>query len=136
MTPILLDTHAAVWATAGMLRPAVQKRIDAAARDGRLLLSPISAWEIGMLVGKGRLSLAVSTEAYVREMFALSGVVTAAISPTIAVEAAMLPQPMHADPADRILAATAIAYGASLMTRDRRLHAYARAAKTLRCIAC
>ncbi len=89
-----------------------------------------------MLVGKGRLSLAVSTEAYVREMFALSGVVTAAISPTIAVEAAMLPHPMHADPADRILAATAIAYGASLMTRDRRLHAYARAAKTLRCIAC
>ena len=89
-----------------------------------------------MLVGKGRLSLAVSTETYVREMFALPGLVTAAISPTIAVEAAMLPHPMHADPADRILAATAIAYGASLMTRDRRLHAYARAAKTLRCIAC
>ena len=104
MTPILLDTHAAVWATAGMLRPAVQQRIDAAARDGRLLLSPISAWEIGMLVGKGRLRLAVSTE--------------------------------HADPADRILAATAIAYGASLITRDRRLHGYARATKTFRCIAC
>jgi len=136
MAPILLDTHAAVWATAGMLRPAVQQRIDAAARDGRLLLSPISAWEIGMLVEKGRLRLAVSTDTYVREMFALPGVVTAAISPTIAAEAAMLPHPMHADPADRILAATAIAYRASLMTRDRRLHAYARATKTLRCVTC
>jgi len=89
-----------------------------------------------MLVEKGRLRLAVSTDTYVREMFALPGVVTAAISPTIAAEAAMLPHPMHADPADRILAATAIAYRASLMTRDRRLHAYARATKTLRCVTC
>ena len=119
-----------------MLRGAVQQRIDGAARDGRLLLSPISAWEVAMLVEKGRLKLTVSADAYVREMFALSGVVTGAISPKIAAEAAMLAHPMHSDPADRILAATAIAHGASLMTRDRRLHAYARATKSLRCITC
>ena len=89
-----------------------------------------------MLVGKGRLRLAVSTDTYVRELFGLPGVVTAAISPTIAAEAAMLPHTMHADPADRILAATAIAYSASLITRDRRLHGYARATKSFRCIAC
>lgn len=136
MTPILLDTHAAIWAADGTLHSTCRRNIDAAARDGRLLLSPISAWEVAMLVEKGRLNLTVSVDTYVRELFALPGVVTAPLSPTIAAEAAMLGQPMHADPADRMLVATAIAYGASLMTRDRRLQAYARATKSLRCIAC
>ena len=136
MTPILLDTHAAVWATSGNLRPAIQRSVDAAAREGRLLLSPISAWEIAMLVVRGRLKLSVPADAYVRELFALPGVVTAPLSPAIAAAAALFDRALHADPADRILAATAIAYGASLMTRDRRLHAFARETKSLRCIVC
>ena len=79
-----------------------------------------------MLVVRGRLKLSVPADAYVRELFALPGVVTAPLSPAIAAAAALFDRALHADPADRILAATAIAYGASLMTRDRRLHAFAR----------
>ncbi|MEO6990589.1 MAG: type II toxin-antitoxin system VapC family toxin [Candidatus Baltobacteraceae bacterium] len=110
--------------------------VDAAAARGELLLSPITAWEIGMLVQKGRLTLATPAPDYVRALFGIPGVVTAALTPAIAVAATNLPGRLHADPADRILVATAAAFEARLVTRDSRLHAYARETKYIRCLAC
>lgn len=136
MNPILLDTHAAVWAAGGRLKRDVTKIVDAAAERGELLLSPITAWEIGLLVRKGRLSLALTVEDYVRGLFGLSGVVLAALTPAIAVAATALPEEVRADPADRILIATAAAYGARLVTRDRNIQEYARATRYIRCVAC
>ncbi|HEY5258706.1 MAG TPA: type II toxin-antitoxin system VapC family toxin [Candidatus Baltobacteraceae bacterium] len=136
MSPILLDTHAAVWAADGTLPKSVSSAIDAAAERGELLLSPITAWEIGNLVRKGRLSLPHDVGEYVRTMFGRPGVVTAAFSPAIAVAATDLPGAFHADPADRILIATAAEYGAQLVTRDKHIREYARVTKHLRCIAC
>lgn len=135
MPPILLDTHAAIWSANGSLRPALTRTINAAADAAELLLSPITAWEIGMLVSKGRLELVRSVEDYVRALFGQPGIVTADLTPDIGVGASMLPG-FHADPADRIIVATAAAYGAQLVTRDKGLLAYAKATKTFRCIAC
>jgi len=56
--------------------------------------------------------------------------------PAIAVAATDLPGAFHADPADRILIATAAEYGAQLVTRDKHIREYARVTKHLRCIAC
>lgn len=136
MTRILLDTHAAVWSASGALRPAIARIIDAASERGELLLSPITAWEIGMLVGKGRLVLAQSVHDYVRALFGRPGVVTAALTPGIAAEAATLTSHFHGDPADRILVATASAYGAQLVTRDKAILSYAKAGKAVRCVPC
>lgn len=100
------------------------------------MVSPITAWEIGLLVRKRRLMLALSVDDFVRALFSLPGVVLAALTPSVAVAAAALPDGVVADPADRILIATAAAYGARFVTRDRGIHAYAKVTSYLRCIAC
>ncbi|MGA9943523.1 MAG: type II toxin-antitoxin system VapC family toxin [Candidatus Cybelea sp.] len=136
MNPILLDTHAAIWAVDGRLKADAAQIVAAAAERDELLLSPITAWEIGLLVNKQRLSLAQTVEEYVRVLFSRRGVVVATLTPPIAVAAASLPKRFRADPADRILIATATAYGARFVTRDREIHKYARSTGYLRCIAC
>jgi|HubBroStandDraft_6_1064221.scaffolds.fasta_scaffold233074_3 PIN domain nuclease of toxin-antitoxin system len=135
MNPILLDTHAVIWAAENALKPELIRRVEAAAARSELLISPISAWEIGMLIRRERLSLSFAPEEYVRVLFSQRGVILAALTPTIALAAALLPRKPIADPADRILIATAMAYGAHLMTGDRRIQDYAKTTE-LRCIAC
>jgi PIN domain nuclease of toxin-antitoxin system len=136
MNPILLDTHAAIWSAEGLLKADAAAVVKAASLRRELLLSPISAWEIGMLIRRGRLAVSFKPEEYVRVLFGQSGIVVANVSPAIAVAAGMLPEKLVADPADRILIATANAYGARLLTRDKRIHDYAKTAAELRCIAC
>ncbi len=52
---LLLDTHALLWLDSGapMTRESIAAIDDAAGR-GEVLVSPVSAWEIGLLVQKGR----------------------------------------------------------------------------------
>jgi PIN domain nuclease of toxin-antitoxin system len=80
------------------------------------MLCPISAWEIGMLVQKGRLNLSIDVEDFVRGVFSAHGVVSAVLTAAIALKAATLA--VQNDPADRLIIASAIAYGADLLTRD------------------
>jgi PIN domain nuclease of toxin-antitoxin system len=136
MSPILLDTHAAMWAAEGALPIETADILTDAASRNELLISPISAWEIGMLVGKKRLELHMPVGDYVRGLFAQRGVVTATLTPGIAAAATSLPGKFHADPADRILIATAAALGARMVTRDRKIQAYARATGHIRCLPC
>jgi PIN domain nuclease of toxin-antitoxin system len=89
-----------------------------------------------MLTRRGRLAPAAAIEEYVRVLFSQPGVVVAALTPSIALAAATLPDKSIADPADRILIATAMAYGAQLVTRDRKIRGYAKTVANLRCIAC
>jgi PIN domain nuclease of toxin-antitoxin system len=136
MNPILLDTHAAIWTVSGRLKHEAARLVEIAASRAELMISPITAWEIGLLAKKRRLSLALTPENFVRALFALPGVVQATLTPSIAVAATALPDDITSDPADRILIATATAYGARLVTRDRRIHKYAALTSHLRCIAC
>lgn len=136
MPAILLDTHAAIWSVNGSINARAARIINAAAERGQLLLSPITAWEIGMLAARGRLKIKQPLQDYVRDLFAQPGVVVAELTPAVALEAALLPQTLTADPADRMLIATALAYGAQLVTRDNAIHEYANATKALRCLAC
>ncbi|HZV76186.1 MAG TPA: type II toxin-antitoxin system VapC family toxin [Candidatus Babeliales bacterium] len=125
-----------MWAADDLLKPSVVRVVDAAARRGELLLSPISAWEIGMLSRRGRLSLALTVDEYVRLLFSRPGVVLAAITPSLALAAAMLPEKPISDPADRLMIATAAAYGAHLVTHDKKVREYAKTTRHLRCIEC
>lgn len=136
MSAILLDTHAAMWSAAHALADETQTIIDEAAGRGELLLSPITAWEIGMLFAKGRIRLAVPLEEYIRRLFVESDITLALLTPKIAMDSTMLPGTFHQDPADRMIVATAAAYGAILMTRDKAIHTYAKRTKRIQCIAC
>lgn len=133
---IILDTHAAIWIAEGMLKPGATKIVEAAAQRSQLFISPISAWEIGMLVEKGRLKIAIPVHEYVGALFGRRGIQVAPISADIALEAAILPRHFHADPADCLIVATSAAYGARLVTRDQRIHAFAKDTKYLQCVPC
>ncbi len=79
-----------------------------------------------MLVAKGRLVLAGSAQAYVRDLFSREGVVEEPITSTIAELSSRLPGDFHGDPADRIIVASAALRQATLLTRDDRIRSYAR----------
>lgn len=134
MKPILLDTHTAIWASEGRLGKNVTRLIDEAAGQSRLFLSPVSAWEIGMLAEKRKIALAGSAQEYIRALYSQSGAVVAPLTPDVALAAALLPRSLHADPADRFLVATAIAYGADFFTRDSEILRYAKSTPAFRAV--
>src|SRR5438876_10866239 len=122
---ILLDTCALLWTmNQDPMLPAARKVISRAASEGGLYVSPVSAWEIGLLVRRGRLELQVAVESYIERVFRLPGVRVAALTPGIAVRPSYLPGDLHEDPVDRLLVATAVVMGLRLVTRDRRLLDY------------
>jgi PIN domain nuclease of toxin-antitoxin system len=123
---ILLDTHAWVWwaAEPRKLSPRARKAIESAEEIG---VSAISPWEVAMLVSKFRLELDRDVLLWVRQALALPRVTLIPLSPEIAVASTTLGLAFPGDPADRIIAATALRLRAPLVTRDRRL----RSLKTL-----
>lgn len=121
MRPILLDTCAAIWlANRSRLSDAAIEAAREALSGDALFVSPITAWEVGMLVSRGRLALAMEPTLWFAQLLE-AGIKLARTSPDILITASFLPQPSLRDPADRIIAATARANGYSLMTRDRPL---------------
>jgi PIN domain nuclease of toxin-antitoxin system len=121
---IVLDTHAWLWwvAQPGKLSRAAHQAIHAANEIG---VSTLSAWEVAMLVGKGRISLDRDISTWVRQALALERVVVLPPSAEIAVAAALLDvKEFPGDPADRMIYATARSSGAPLVTRDEALHRF------------
>jgi PIN domain nuclease of toxin-antitoxin system len=122
---ILLDTCALLWTVnQEPILAAARKAISRAESAGGLYVSPVSAWEIGLLVRCGRLELEIPAEAYVEQVFHLPGIRVAALTPEIAVRSSYLPGGLHEDPADRLLVSTSLIMGLKLITRDRRLLDY------------
>ena len=121
---IVADTHAWLWWLAGdqALSRAASHAMDRAREDAALGVSAISVWEAAMLVKEGRLVLALPLDDLVARCETLPGLRFLPVTPRIALASVALER-LHADPADRLIAATALAHGASLVTKDERLHA-------------
>lgn len=122
----LLDTCAVLWFANGdrLRAPAAGELPAALARGERLAVSPISAWEIAMLVSKGRVALAMNPDAWFERFLAGPGAVPAPMPPRVLMASVALPGDPVGDPADRIVIATAREYGYTLVTRDRRILDY------------
>lgn len=125
--PVLLDTCAAIWLMDGApLAPAARDAIRGAQRThAGVYVSPITAWEIGTLVAKGRIQLNRSPEVWFDTLLGLPGVRLAALTPAVLIACCALPGTPPRDPADRMIAATARAFGYSVVTRDGELVPYA-----------
>jgi len=128
VTPILLDTCAAIWMMNGEPLSAVAQSAIRSARAASLgiYVSPFVAWEIGTLIAKGQLLPSVAPEIWFETLLAFPGFRLAPLTPKILMSSTALPGTPHKDPADRIFAATAREYGLTLITRDRLLLDYAR----------
>ena len=126
MSPLLLDTHAAVWFLENMpMSRAATEAIDAAPRDGRpLLVSPITALEIGQLASRGRIDLSAAPHRWFRGLLSVPGAQLAELSPSLLIASSFLPGAPPRDPMDRILIATARELAATLVTLDRAIIAY------------
>jgi PIN domain nuclease of toxin-antitoxin system len=118
---ILLDTHVALWLMLDSKALGKQSRRIArqAAAANELAISAMSFWEIALLIAKDRLELR-GEASQLRKDLSTSGVVELSVTGDIAIGAVELAN-LHADPADRFIAATAVAHDALLMTADSRL---------------
>jgi PIN domain nuclease of toxin-antitoxin system len=126
MRPLVWDTCAAIWIydQAELSKAALD--LLAAAHQGGVpsYVSPITAWEVGLLSSRGRLQLRIAPERWFAKLFEIPGVHVAPMPPELLIASSFLPGKAPRDPADRIIAATARDLGATLMTRDRVLLDY------------
>lgn len=123
---IVLDTHVLLWWVndPATLSLSAKKIIEAAVESRSVHVSCISSWEIALLVERGRLRLALDVRDWVCRCEALPFLTFVPLSNAIAVESVRLPDFPHVDPADRIIAATALSLGAVLVTKDDKLRNY------------
>jgi PIN domain nuclease of toxin-antitoxin system len=120
---IVLDTAAWIWLVSDPRRLSARARKQIEAADVALV-SAISVWELAMLVARRRITLDREVEDWVALALALPKLELASLDPGIAIRSTRLPGEFHADPADRIIVATAQERSAGLITPDRRILDY------------
>ena len=121
-TQIICDTHILIfWQdNPKRLSNAAQAAIETALSDKTLACSDISFWEIAMLMHSGRLRNDISPVQYMTDLCLALSLTVLPITPEIA---SLSQQDFfkHKDPADRLIAATAIHHNAPLITADKKL---------------
>ena len=127
MQPVLLDTCALIWIVENeSIAPEAVELLNAANNAGATTyVSPISAWEIGLLVARNRLRLLITPQSWFRRVLEAPHVQLAPMTAELLIDSSFLPGTPPRDPADRIIAATARDHGCTLLTRDRVLIDYA-----------
>lgn len=123
---IVLDTHTWIWFISNpeLLSKRAKAAVNAAVKDKSILLSSISAWELALLVAKKRLKLTIDVTDWIAKSESLPFIQFVPVTNSIAVKSVNLPLPLHPDPADRIIIATALSMGAPLVTKDKKLLNY------------
>ncbi|MDX8431581.1 MAG: type II toxin-antitoxin system VapC family toxin [Candidatus Algichlamydia australiensis] len=123
---IILDTHILIWTMTGhsMLKKHFRDSLKVALLEQRVLVSPMSVWEIGMLVEKKRLSLDMDPMEWVDQALDSAGINICELTPKIAIQSTRLAGEVHGDPVDRILMASAQEQNAALVTCDNKILEY------------
>ena len=119
---ILLDTHVVVWLAFDQAQLSMKAKAainDARQNNDGLAISDITLLELTTLSSKGRIRLNISLESFLREIE--GRFVVLPISGRACVRALALPETYPKDPADRIIGATALVEGMSLLTADREI---------------
>lgn len=128
---VLLDTCALIWLAQGKLTASAMAALERAAESDGVFVSPVSAWEIGLIArsrrAKGGLGLLPDARSWFADVVGRPEIREAPLTWSAALAASYLPEPLHGDPADRLLIATAREMDAALATGDREIIAYGKA---------
>jgi PIN domain nuclease of toxin-antitoxin system len=127
---ILLDTHVLAWLASdpGKLSRPAASAIRRAYRVEGVAISAMSLWELGWLVTHGRVQMPGTPESILEKASSRTAVLP--VSSKIAALANQFPMDFPSDPCDRLIGATALAEGMTLITKDERI----RACKLLRTV--
>jgi PIN domain nuclease of toxin-antitoxin system len=117
---LLLDTHIWIWSLLDPEQLSASVLAELQSSENELWLSPISAWELLLLIERGRVVVDKEPVQWVAEVSRAVAMREAALTHDVAVESRLVDLP-HQDPADRFLAATARVYDLTLVTADERL---------------
>ncbi|MFN3235348.1 MAG: type II toxin-antitoxin system VapC family toxin [Gammaproteobacteria bacterium] len=125
MSELLLDTHVWLWLMEGRssLTKKVVSLIEKAHVNGSIFVSAISCWGIGMLESKKRIVLSMPASEWIKSAVS-TGVEVLPLTPEVLLESCHLPGEFHADPADRMIVATARMKNITLVTRDKNILKY------------
>ena len=115
---ILVDTHAVIWLTQEqeLLSDAASLAVIEGRLQGRLAIAGITLREIAVQVTRGRVTVSSPLDVYLGFIESLFKVLP--IDGKIAARSVLFGSTYPKDPADRLIGATAIVHGASLVTKD------------------
>lgn len=120
---IVLDTCAIIWdaLSPNLLSAHAKKAIAAANEKDGIMFCEISLWEIAMLMKKRRLVVETDYPSFINTVLASNHYLLKGITAKIVDMSVNLPEEVTADPADRLIIATAIAEDAPLVTADANI---------------
>lgn len=124
---IVLDTHTLIWwiNDPQKLSKKAREIIDQEKyHEGNILISSISTLEIYRLVKNGKLQLINDIDSWLEKIESLPAVRFIPVDNMVAISSINLPDFDHKDPADRIIIATALNFGAKLITSDKKILNY------------
>lgn len=125
---IVLDTHTLIWWVNGDSPLSSQAKAviehEHQDEDGIILVCAISAWEIALLVGRDRLTLAMNLDDWIETVKEIHGLRFVPVDETLGIESTRLPGDFHKDPADRMITALARHFNVPLVTADEKIRAY------------
>lgn len=127
---IVLDTHIWFWLMTQEFErfpSSWRDEIDAAECVG---VSPISCYEIALASQRGRLELPCAADEWFEAALEPAGITLFPLTAEVTCQAVGL-SPIHRDPFDRMIIATALSYGAKLASVDRLFLQYAELADCL-----
>lgn len=121
---ILLDTCAIIWAISEPEKLSKDARHALAQADAEIWYSPISCAEVAWAAKRKKISIDRHWKLWFRHYVDLNDWQCMPIDLEIVEEAYSLPDPFHADPADRILVATARLHNLHMVTGDQKIILY------------
>ncbi|AHF84880.1 twitching motility protein PilT [Rhizobium leguminosarum bv. trifolii WSM1689] len=134
---LLLDTCAVIWMSQD--NPVSEKAAVALSQSYKesrpVYVSAVTAWEMGMLVARGRIRETKTPKRWYDDFREQAEVAEQAVTADIFIASCFLPQLTHKDPIDRILIATAREHDLTIVTRDRAILDYG-AAGHVKALAC
>lgn len=124
---IVADTHILLWwfsSQRDKLSPAALDALESERNGGTIYVSSITAWEIAILVDRGRIGLGRDVFSWLAEVNLLDAIRFVPIDNEIAISSTQLGPEFHKDPADRYIVATCLKLSAPLVTADKQIHRY------------